>query len=177
MSTEADRIETLEAAHERLQAALAQLTGDRELAKATEQAKLDHFEGRDGPEPSGFAGDMLKLQELERQGRARAHEEYNRRYEEQLAANAPKRAKLVAQLAEIGKGRQVENDRYAAALGKIDVDYRKVERQIVELDRPPAMIEPDLTAANAAASEMAIGTMNGIPIVMPRRRPRSATGV
>jgi hypothetical protein len=167
--TDAERIAALEAA-------LADITGDRARQKAAEQAKLDNFEGKDRAEPSGFAGEMLHLQELERQARARAHEEYNRSYEEQLAANAPKREKLVAQLAEIGKRRQIENDRYAAALGKIDVDYRKVERQIVELDRAPEMIEPDLTAAHAAAREMAMGTVNGVPMGMPRRQPRSVMG-
>jgi hypothetical protein len=169
MSAETERIEALEEA-------LARLTGDRDRQKAAEQAKLDNFEGKDRPEPSGFVGELLRLQELERQARAKAHEDHSRRYEEQVAANAPKRAKLVTQLEEVGKGRQAENDRYAAALARIADEERKVEQRIVELDRPPAMIEPDLTAAHAAAREMAMGTVNGIPIVMPRRKARSPLG-
>jgi hypothetical protein len=167
--TETERIEALEAA-------LAHITGDRERERATEQARLDHLEGKDRPEPTGWAGDLLKLQQLQREAREKAREEQDRRYQEQLAANAPKRAKLVAQLDEIGKRRQAANDSYAAALAKFGEEHRKVDGQLAELDRMPEMPEPDYSAADAAAREMAIGTVNGIPIQKQRRRPRSVMG-
>ena len=160
MSTETDRIAALEAA-------LADITGDRARQKATEQAKLDNFEGKNRPEPEGFAGAVIRVQEAKRQARAKAHEAWARKYEEQTAANAPRREKLVQRLAEIGARRPAENDGYAAALAKIAGEEKKVADQIADLDRPPETIEPDLTAARALAAEL-----EPRPFGLPNRPPR-----
>jgi DNA repair exonuclease SbcCD ATPase subunit len=158
-----DRNERIEA----LEAALAHITGDRERERAAEQAKVDHYEGKDRPEPGGFAGAVIRVQELKRQARAKAHEEWSRKYEEQTAANASRREKLVQRLAEIGARRQAENDGYAAALAKIAGEEKKVADQIADLDRPPETIEPDLTAARALAAELEPRPY-GLPAIPPR---------
>jgi hypothetical protein len=128
-----------------LEEELARVREAQEAADAREVNRIQAQSGiRQPREPTGFAKELQERQERDRKAAVAAHEEHDRRYQEQLQHNAPTIERLRAKIQEIDAEIHQAQERVRVRVDELSAKRRGLHDEIGRLQTPPPMSPIDL---------------------------------